>query len=238
MVDVVVVVVVNVVVVVVVAVVVVVIVVLVVHTQASHSTGQDSRNAAATTLLVDDPTHMCRRSALHVLGSGNPLHSPSVVVVAVVDDDLHWRHSTGHLWRRTAASVGDTAVASSHCAVSEPEQSRGSSMPLQYGVVEELVNELVDVVVVRVVVVEEVEGVVVHASHKTGHAGRKTAPMRPKHMSFLSEVHNELSCLPLHLPFSVVVVLVVVVVHCRHRTGHILRIAAAIVLLPAVASSH
>jgi len=88
-----------------------------------------------------------------------------VVVVATVVDVVQWWQSTGHCARRIAASSMDTASASSHWDTSYPEQSRGSSTPLQNGDVDELVADVAVVVVslAMVVVVEDDVAVVVSA---------------------------------------------------------------------------
>ena len=71
-----------------------------------------------------------------------------------------WRHSIGHCCRKTAAKAGDT-VLSAHCEWSGSAHTAGSTRPLQYGVVEVFVDEVVSVVVVVVVVVVLVVVVVV-----------------------------------------------------------------------------
>lgn len=105
---------------------VVVVVVVVEPAQALHSTGHALRNCAASTLPGTCPLHMWRLLDVHVGGSTSPLHAFVVLVVVVVLVLWHRWQSAGQRSRRRAASVGDTAVTSSHCDASDSAQSGGS----------------------------------------------------------------------------------------------------------------
>ena len=139
--------------------------------------------------------------ATHARGSRSPLQVPivgvvEVTVVVLVVDVVHARHFTGHCRRNSAAISGDTAVSSWHSDASKSWHASGSIKPLQYCVVEELVDVDTDVEVLVVDVVVLVGVVVVQDRHRIGHAAVKCFAISAMRACFPFGLQSDVTQLP------------------------------------------